>query len=293
MTSKSDTETWRDFFYTSQDGLRLYARDYGNRMSRELPVICLPGLTRNSKDFNVLACHLAPSRRVLCPDLRGRGRSQYCDAWTDYTPQAEMLDTFDLMAATGIRHAIFVGTSRGGLITMLTAAHRPNIVRGAVLNDIGPQVEFEGLKRIAAYAGVMESPPSWTEAAFKLRMMNEREFPTLSGEDWYDFARRTFAEEAGLPKIDYDTKIGQGLRKGLDASNGSIPDMWPQFKAMGHIPVLALRGENSDILSSDTLARMAKEHSQLTPITIKDRGHVPFLDEPESLAAIDAYIAAL
>ena len=282
---------WRDHFYTSQDGLRLFARDYGDRLSRETPVICLPGLTRNSKDFDALANHLASTRRVICPDLRGRGRSQYCDNWTDYTPQAEMLDVFDLMASLGIRHAIFIGTSRGGIITMLITAQRPNVVRGTILNDIGPEAEVEGLRRIATYAGVMEAPPSWTEAAFKLRLMNEREFPTLTGDDWYAHARRTFAEEAGAPKTDYDPKIGIALRKGLDVANGVLPDMWPQFKALSHVPVLVLRGENSDILHTDTVARMMKTHPDITTLTVRDRGHVPFLDEPEALAGIDAFLA--
>lgn len=281
----------RDLFYTSQDGLKLFARDYGPRHSKAAPVICLPGLTRNSKDFEALATHLSQDRRVLCPDLRGRGRSQYCDNWTDYTPQAEMLDIFDLMAVVGIKHAIFVGTSRGGIITMLMAAHRPNAILGAILNDIGPEISFFGLKRIAGYAGVMEAPATWTEAAFKLRLMNEREFPTLSGDDWYAQARRTFAEKAGTPAIDYDAKIGVSLRKGLDAANGVLPAMWAQFKALKHVPVLALRGENSDILSAETLERMAQEHPRLTSVTVKDRGHVPFLNEPEAIEAIDAYLA--
>ena len=281
----------RDIFYTSQDGLKLFARDYGQRHSTATPVICLPGLTRNSKDFEMLATYLSKDRRILCPDLRGRGRSQYCDNWTDYTPQAEMLDIFDLMAAVGIQRAIFVGTSRGGIITMLMAAHRPNAILGAILNDIGPEINFAGLKRIASYAGVMEAPTTWTEAAFKLRMMNEREFPTLSGDDWYAQARRTFAEKAGAPAIDYDTKIGVGLRKGLDAANGVLPDMWAQFKALKHVPVLALRGENSDILAAETIEKMAHEHPKLMTVTVKDRGHVPLLDEPEALKAIDAYLA--
>ncbi|MGV8995863.1 MAG: alpha/beta fold hydrolase [Parvibaculaceae bacterium] len=279
-----------DLFYTSQDGLRLYVRDYGNRLSRAVPVICLPGLTRNSKDFDAIARHLAETRRVLCPDLRGRGRSQRCESWSEYTPQNEMLDIFDLMSAVNIRHAVFIGTSRGGIITMLMAANRPNAVRGAILNDIGPEVELAGLKRIATYAGVMETPPSWTEAAFKLRLMSEREFPTMTGDDWYDYARRTFAEEGGQPKADYDPKIGLGLRKGLDAAPEGPPSMWPQFKALSHVPTLVLRGENSDILSAQTVKRMKREHPDLSQVVVKDRGHVPFLDEPESIAAIDDFL---
>jgi pimeloyl-ACP methyl ester carboxylesterase len=269
--------------------LRLFAKDYGERLSRQTPVVCLPGLTRNSKDFDTLARRLAATRRVLCPDFRGRGRSQYCESWTHYTPQNEMLDVLDLMGAAGLHQAVFVGTSRGGLVTMLMAAQRPNAVRGAVLNDIGPVVAIEGLRRIAGYAGVMEAPASWTEAAFKLRMMNERDFPTLSSDDWYQQARRTFAEENGAPKIDCDGRIGLALRKGLEASNGALPAMWPQFKALAHVPTLVIRGENSDILSAATVEQMGEQHPQLASVTVKDRGHVPFLDEPEALAALDTF----
>ncbi|MCE9648907.1 MAG: alpha/beta hydrolase [Parvibaculum sp.] len=290
MNASSGPAAYRELFYTSQDGLRLFSRDYGQRGGKHLPVICLPGLTRNSKDFETLATRISATRRVLCPDLRGRGRSQYCESWSEYTPQNEMLDVFDLMGAAGIHQAVFIGTSRGGIVTMLMAAQRPNAVRGAVLNDIGPEVSIDGLKRIASYAGVMEAPASWTEAAFKLRMMNERDFPTLTGEDWYEQARRTFAEEAGVPKIDYDGKIGLALRKGLEAANGALPAMWPQFKALGHVPALVIRGENSDILSADTVKRMEKEHAGLASVSIKDRGHVPFLDEPEAIGALDAFL---
>lgn len=291
MNTTDNAVPCREFFYTSQDGLRLFASDYGARGGAHPPVICLPGLTRNSRDFETLARRLAATRRVLCPDFRGRGRSQYCESWNDYTPQNEMLDTFDLMGAAGIHQAVFIGTSRGGIVTMLMAAQRPNAVCGAVLNDIGPEIEIDGLKRIAGYAGVMEAPASWTEAAFRLRMMSERDFPTLTGDDWYEQARRTFAEENGLPKIDYDSKIGVAMRKGLEAANGALPAMWPQFQALSHVPVLAVRGENSDILSAETLKLMEKRHSSFTSVTVKDRGHVPFLDEPEALAALDIFFA--
>ncbi|HEX7775164.1 MAG TPA: alpha/beta hydrolase [Parvibaculum sp.] len=288
------TAPYREVFYTTQDGLRLFAKDFGPRGSKPTPVICLPGLTRNSKDFDELATHLSASRRVICPDLRGRGRSQYCDGWADYTPQTEMLDVFDLMGALGLHQAAFIGTSRGGIIAMLMAAQRPNAIRAATLVDIGPEVALDGLKRIASYAGVMEAPESWTEAAFKLRMMNERDFPTLTGDDWYVQARRTFAERDGAPKLDYDPKIGVGLRKGLEAANGSAPPpMWPQFKALSHVPLLTIRGENSDILSAETLRRMGKEHPKFSSVTVKDRGHVPFLDEPEALAALDAFFSGI
>lgn len=284
---------FRELFYTSQDGLRLFARDYGSRTSKRAPVICLPGLTRNSKDFAALAERLSTSRRVLCPDLRGRGRSEYCRNAADYTPANEALDIFDLMGAAGIHRAVFIGTSRGGIVTMLMAAQRPNAVQGAVLNDIGPEVEIAGLKRIAGYVGVGDAPASWTEAAFRLRMMNEREFPALTNEEWYAFAHRTYAEENGAPKFDYDARIGALLRKTLEAAKGEIPDMWAQFNVLTAVAVLVTRGENSDILSAETARRMEMRHRKLQCVTVKDRGHAPFLDEPEALAAIDAFLEQL
>lgn len=280
---------YRELFYTSQDGLRLFARDYGSRVAKRAPVICLPGLTRNSKDFDALAERFSAKRRVLCPDLRGRGRSQYCANAADYSPALEALDVLDLMGAAGIHRAVFVGTSRGGIVTMLMAAQRPNAILGAVFNDIGPEVGIEGLKRIAGYAGVGEAPASWTEAAFGLRLANEREFPNLTSDDWYAWARRTYAEEHGAPKFDYDAKIGAVLRKGLEASGGKLPDMWAQFNVLTSVPMLVIRGENSDILSAETARRMESRHPDLKCVTVKDRGHVPFLDEPECLAALDAF----
>ncbi|HCX68632.1 alpha/beta hydrolase [Parvibaculum sp.] len=281
----------RDLFYTSQDGLKLYARDYGERTAPGTPVICLPGLTRNSKDFEPLAEHLSASRRVICPDLRGRGRSGYCDNWSDYTPAHEMMDTLDLMGAAGVGQAVFAGTSRGGLIIMALAAFRPNVIKAAILNDIGPEVEPKGIARIASYVGVTEIPKTWDEAAVKLRMMNEREFPNLSAEAWRAFAHRTFAEEHAAPKMDYDPKIGTAMRKELEASKGKIPTLWPQFKSLSQMPLLAIRGENSDILTADIVARMTEANPAMKSVVAKDRGHAPFLDEPEVLAAVDEFLA--
>ncbi|WP_421865939.1 alpha/beta fold hydrolase [Parvibaculum sp.] len=282
----------RDIFYTSQDGLKLYARDYGERTAPGTPVICLPGLTRNSKDFEPLAEHLSAARRVICPDLRGRGRSDYCDNWSDYTPVHEMMDTLDLMGAAGVGQAVFAGTSRGGLIIMALAAFRPNVIRAAILNDIGPEVEPKGIARIASYVGVMETPKTWDEAAVKLRMMNEREFPNLSAEAWRTFAHRTFAEEHAAPKMDYDPKIGTAMRKGLEASKGEIPTLWPQFKSLSQMPLLAIRGENSDILTPGIVTRMTEANPAMKSVVAKDRGHAPFLDEPEVLAAIDDFLSS-
>ena len=181
----------RDLFYTSQDGLKLYARDYGERTAPGTPVICLPGLTRNSKDFEPLAEHLSASRRVICPDLRGRGRSGYCDNWSDYTPAHEMMDTLDLMGAAGVGQAVFAGTSRGGLIIMALAAFRPNVIKAAILNDIGPEVEPKGIARIASYVGVTEIAKTWDEAAVKLRGRTCRAEDGLRSKNRHSHAQGT------------------------------------------------------------------------------------------------------
>ena len=282
---------YKDFLYTTQEGLRLYARDYGERTAPRTPVICLPGLTRNSKDFDALARFLSKDRRVLCPDLRGRGLSEYAGSADAYTAQNELIDTLDLMTAAGIHQAVFIGTSRGGIITMLMAAFRPGALKGAILNDIGPAIEAKGLERIAGYAGTMETPSSWDEAAVKLRLMNERDFPNVTGEEWRAYSRRTFTtDENGAPKMDYDPKIGTAMRKGMDAAKGELPDMWAQFKALSHVPVLAIRGENSDILSAGTLQKMAEEHPTLTAVTLPDQGHAPFLDSAAEFDIIAGFL---
>ena len=281
--------TYRELNIHSQEGLRLYTRDYGDRISALSPVLCLPGLTRNCKDFESISGELQQNRRVLTPDFRGRGRSEYAPHWSDYTPQAEAADMFDLMAATGLHKAICLGTSRGGLVAMLMAAMRPTQIKAVILNDIGPEVNPAGIERIAAYAGKMTAPPTWTEAAIVLRQMNERAFPTLTGDQWHRFAANTFADHRGRPKIDYDAKIGLAMRRGLALTRGRVPTMWPQFRALARIPVLVLRGENSDILTSDIVTRMQEVLPHMTAVTVKDRGHAPLLDEPESVAAITAF----
>lgn len=148
----------------------------------------------------------------------------------------------------------------------------------------------EGHRAYHGYVGIMETPQTWDEAAVKLRMMNEREFPNLTAEEWRAFSRRTFAEEHGAPKLDYDPKIGTAMRKGMEASNGDVPTMWPQFGALAQKPVLVVRGENSDLLSEDIVARMTRDYPNVSAVTAKDRGHAPFLDEPEVLAAIDSFL---
>ncbi len=277
---------WQDVYFTSQDGLRLYARDYsksGN--AKTTPVVCLAGLTRNSRDFHELASRMAPMRRVVAMDYRGRGRSDYADDWETYTPLQEMQDTFDMMAALGVNDAIIAGTSRGGLIAMMMAAARPTCVHGAILNDIGPEVNPQGLLRIHGYLGVTPKATDWNDAVYLMKSIN-RGFDTLSEEEWMAWAKRTYVEKDGLPQGDYDVALRKTFASHEELTASELPTLWPQFKALARRPVLVLRGEHSDILEAKTVKKMAEMKPDLLSVTLENRGHVPFLNEPEALSAI-------
>ena len=287
------TPDWRDLWCVSQDGLKLYARDYGPRRARLMPVVCIPGLSRTTRDFHVLAGHLASRprkrRRVLALDLRGRGRSDYDRDARNYTPKQEMLDVLDVMTAAAIERAVIVGTSRGGLIAMGIAAARPGVLAGAVLNDIGPRIEAQGLMRIVGQLSRMPRPRTWEEAGQLMQRLFEDSFTDLRDDDWDRFAREIFRDDNGRPRPDFDRKIIRSL--GVDSiSESSLPELWPLFEAMAHMPVLALRGANSDILTPATLQEMARRHPDFTSVTVAHRGHAPFLSEAASIAAIDEFM---
>lgn len=275
----------------AQDGVTLFYRDYAADARGTVPVVCLPGLTRSSTDFADLAQRLATRRRVICPDLRGRGRSGWAPDPATYMPAHEMNDTLALLASAGVHRAVFIGTSRGGLITMLTAVTRPTILAGAVLNDIGPVIEAAGLARIMAYAGQVAAVETWEAAADQTRALNESQFPDLGPQDWSDFARRLYVEREGRPVLAYDPAIGAATRRAGANQAGPAPDLWPAFGALAAIPTATIRGALSDILSAETVARMAEVKPDLIVATVPRRGHAPLLDEAEALAAIDEVLA--
>ncbi|PWR21031.1 alpha/beta fold hydrolase [Zavarzinia compransoris] len=273
--------------YTSGNGLDLYYRDYGTADGR-LPVVCLPGLTRNSADFETLALHLsAAGRRVISPDFRGRGLSAYDPEFMNYVPPTYAGDTIGLLAGLGIGRAFFVGTSLGGIVTQLIALAAPSLVAGAVLNDIGPELDPAGLARIASYAGLQADPATWDEAVAQIRTVNLSQFPDVDDATWARFARAVFTEkpDGGL-RPNYDPKIGDAMRAG-----GPPVDMWPIFAGLGAVPTLVLRGVLSDLLASSTVERMKAAKPDLVAVEVPGRGHAPFLDEPAALAAIDALLA--
>jgi pimeloyl-ACP methyl ester carboxylesterase len=289
-----DGELWRDISYASFDDLRLYVRHYPAPDEKFRSVICLPGLTRNCRDFTALATYLCKHperpRNVYCFDYRGRGRSQYDRNWRNYTPFIELLDTLDFLTLRGLHKVGIVGTSRGGIIAMLMAALRPTAMGPVVLNDIGPVIETRGLARIIGYVGRMPVPKTWPDAVMILREMNGRAFPNFTEAQWEEIAKDVFDERKGRPAGAYDRRLAKALGS-IDLSR-PVPDMWPQFIALGQVPAFALRGENSDLLSADTLEAMVERHPNLRTVTVPDQGHAPVLKEPEILESIGAFFAA-
>lgn len=284
----------REVTYAGADGLTLFARDYGDKLSPWLPVVCLAGLTRNSRDFHELAVHLASDRqrprRVVAFDYRGRGRSQWDPDANNYNPTAEMTDAVDGMARLGISRAVVIGTSRGGIVGMLMGVARPRTVAALVLNDIGPVIDPRGLARIKSYVGNTPLPDDWADAAHILRRLHGGQFPAMSDADWNAFARQTYRDEAGRPASDYDPALARTLQ--ATELDQAVPTMWDEFAALKTIPVLVLRGENSDLLSAETVAAMAAGHPHLEAVTIADEGHAPHLRGAQILDRISAFVRA-
>jgi pimeloyl-ACP methyl ester carboxylesterase len=274
----------------SEDGLTLYAADHGPLESPLTPVICLPGLTRNSRDFEPLIAKLENTRRILALDLRGRGRSQYAADPKTYTPATEAVDTLAVLNTAGITRAIFIGTSRGGIVSFILHAMMPQIMAGIVLNDIGPALDAQGLKRIRSYLGIPVPLPDWNAAAAQLKSTHPG-FTGLSDNDWLAFAHRVFRDNNGKPIADYDAAIATTFPTLEDIDAGKVPQLWELYEALGpDLPLAVLRGETSDLLSAATVERMQQLTPQLIAVTVKGRGHVPFLDEPEALSAIRAVL---
>lgn len=284
--------SYRDFFVSASDGLRLYARDYGTGDGAALPVVCLPGLARNSQDFHALAEALsldaANPRRVLTLDYRGRGRSEWDSNWRNYDIGIEVNDTLQVLIAAGIDRAVFVGTSRGGLITMALGATRPTLLAGVVLNDVGPVIEPKGLIRIRNYVGKLPMPATMEEGAQILKHLSDSQFPGYSQEQWESMARGTWHERNGRPVLSYDPNLMKPL-EALDLEM-PMPDLWPLFEGLRPFPTLVLRGERSDLLTAETVAQMQERHPRLRTLTVPGQGHAPALTG-DAIVAIRALIA--
>ena len=278
-----------EYWFESQDGLRLFSRVYEGPAAAAPVVLCLHGLTRNSRDFEDLAAHLAPRYRVIVPDVRGRGLSARDPHFNNYQIPVYLGDLQRMLIGLGAPRVTIVGTSMGGLMAMVLAAMQPPLVAGLVLNDVGPEVDPRGLERIRGYVG--KSPPvrDWAGAVAQVRLVYGPAWPGLDDARWERLARASFrADAAGVPQPDSDPMIAEPLK---DTSKAA-PDLWPLWGALAKVPILSLRGEHSDILSAATVARMQREKPDLRTVTVANRGHVPLLDEPECLEAIDEFLAS-
>lgn len=289
MKAVSLTKPYHDISYKSPDGLTLYARDYDDGAGKPV-ILAMHGLTRNSADFHDLALHLIDRFRVITVDQRGRGRSDYDPNPSQYCPDIYCADMFHLLEHLGLKRVISIGTSMGGLMTMIMASQKPEIFRAAIINDIGPEIAPEGLERIKGYVGVSRDFASWEEAAEAIKIQQSPEvFPLYTTQDWMAFARRVCKQTPeGRIEFAYDPALANPFKK--DNTDSAPVDLWPFFTGLKSIPVLTFRGERSDILLAETLEKMAQLHPNFTAVTIPDIGHAPILTEPESLVAIDSFL---
>ena len=286
---------WESFWSTSQDGLKLHTRVYGSEHSSQLPVVCLAGLARTSADFHEIATHLSTHkskpRQVLALDYRGRGRSDYDSNPAHYDPRIEMQDVQDVLTAVGVHEAVFIGTSRGGLITMGLSAARPGCIKGAVLNDIGPVIEGKGLARIKSYVGKLPKPRDYTEAVQILKRIASQHFTRLSDAEWDIFARNTFKEGAHGLVPDYDPALTKALED-YDLEK-PLPVLWSLFEGLKGVPILSIRGEHSDILSVETQAEMARRHASCENYVVVGEGHAPLLGDKATIQKIASFVLSI
>jgi pimeloyl-ACP methyl ester carboxylesterase len=284
LTNQIDeAQAWRDRTYTSRDGLNLYFRDYPGPAGKP-PLLCLHGLTRNSRDFEGFAEVYAGRHRLIIPDFRGRGRSDHDPHSANYTPPIYARDVLQLLDELEVERAIFVGTSLGGLVTMIVATFAPDRVAGALLNDVGPELDQRGLDRIRHYVGKPARFASWSEAEAALAAGNAEVLPKYKAADWTRFARRICREQEGAIVFDYDMAIAEKFHAAYSAPP---VDAWPFFRALRQSPLLIVRGELSDLFAPAAAQAMADDHPNAELVTIPNIGHPPDLTEPEAIAAID------
>lgn len=280
-----------DYFYESQDGLKLHARIYG-ALNPGLPVVCLPGLTRNARDFHELALHLAsdsenPSQ-IICFDYRGRGQSAYDANWQNYNVGMEAADVIAGLDQLGINQAAFIGTSRGGLIIHVLAAIRPPLIKAVVLNDIGPVIEPAGLAHIRSYLENAPRPADFTDAVRIQKAFHGEAFPALTEADWQRFVRAVYRSEDGKPVADFDPALINTVLA-MDLTQ-PLSDLWAQFAALTSVPMLAIRGANSRLLSAATIEEMHQRHQGLESMTVVGQGHAPFLETGVLPATISNFL---
>jgi pimeloyl-ACP methyl ester carboxylesterase len=274
---------------TTADGLKLNFRDYEGPTDQP-PILCLPGLTRNARDFEGVADRLGGEWRIIAPDFRGRGRSQSDPNSANYRPATYVADMLKLLDQLGIADAVFFGTSLGGIVTMVLAHGDEERVAGALLNDIGPEVDPRGIERIRSYVGRPQNWASWAEAGAAFSEAQRDVFPDWQSADWERFARRTCRQDGnGQIVLDYDMAIAEPF---ATVNEGTQPNLWPLLGGLKGKPVTVLRGATSDLFSAEVAQRMIDElGSEAELVTVPGVGHAPTLEEAESVAAIDRLLA--
>jgi len=295
--------SYSEHHFRSNDGLSLYYREYGtgNRV-----ILCLHGLTRNSKDFHELASHLASDYRVISADIRGRGQSDRDSSSIRYNPGQYVKDAWQLLDQLQLQQVTVIGTSLGGLMAMIMADQQPGRLRAVVLNDIGPELPLPAIRRIMSYAGRTPPAPSWEEAALQVKNAYEVAMPGMPMEFWREFVRKSYRENAlGRPEPDMDPAIGHALRNPpaimkwlkwmnrrgwINRVSGVAIDPWDAFHAV-RMPCLLVHGAISDVLTHEIVDKMLAVHPQMQVVRVAHRGHAPLLDEPEALTAIDRFLA--
>ncbi|PZT89943.1 MAG: alpha/beta hydrolase [Citromicrobium sp.] len=287
MESEFTERNWQ-----SPDGLSLYFRDYAGSQDRP-PVLCLHGLTRNSRDFDLLAGHIAAQGwRVIVPDMRGRGQSDYSGDSSTYQVPTYIADVMALLEQEGIDRFVSIGTSMGGLMTMVMASFAAEKIAGAVINDVGPVVDAQGLDQIRTYIGQGRSFPTWMHAARALEDVHAAAHPEFETDQWIAMAKRCMTVcNNGRIAFDYDMKLAEPIMEADD--NAVPPDLWPGFEALANKPLLIVRGALSNLLSEETLAEMQRRAPDADVVTVAGAGHAPTLDEPEVRTAIDSLLASI
>jgi pimeloyl-ACP methyl ester carboxylesterase len=281
---------FEDGYWDSADGLRLHYRDYSGPATRT-PLICMPGLTRNARDFEPIAELLGGKRRMIAIDFRGRGDSAYAKDPMSYMPITYMQDVDALLRRLDLKSFITLGTSLGGIVSMLLATVWKDKMKGAILNDIGPDIGAKGAERIRSYVGQTRSFETWVHAARSMAEAHGAVYPDFKLDDWLRLAKRTCKlSNNGRIVFDYDMKIAEPFK--LPGGEAGV-DLWPVFDSLSGVPLLVLRGATSDILEKPVATKMLKKHGAATLVTIPRVGHAPSLDEPEALEAIKGFLAGV
>jgi pimeloyl-ACP methyl ester carboxylesterase len=284
------TRDFEDRYFTSADGLRLYCRDYAGP-SDAVPVLCLPGLTRNSRDFAALAAWLSGERRVVCPDFRGRGKSDYDPEWRNYHPAQYAADTWGLLDELGLDKVVLIGTSLGGWMAMLMNYQQAGRIAAAIMNDIGPEANPEGIARVTAGAGRLDRVSTIEEAIAQAKGIYEIAFPDWDDEQWRIYTETTYRQtDDGHFDLNFDRNIGHAAREGV---SGLTVEPWDLFDSLRDVPTLVIHGELSDILTENIILKMQQRKPDLRVAGVSNRGHAPLLDEKEAVDAIETFLQNL